>query len=74
MMDDSRYDPGVANARDSSDARYAHGDRPSRGAQIPLSRAGRDQAPTHFGLGCGIARFGLSYGGIPPLDPSKKSL
>ena len=32
MMGDSPNDPGIANAWDSSDARGAHGDRPSRGA------------------------------------------
>ncbi len=28
---------------------------------------------TNFGLGCGIARSGLSYGRTPPLSPSKQN-
>ncbi len=45
MTDDDppNNDPGVANARDSSDARGAHGDGPNRGALSPFP----SRAPTH---------------------------
>ena len=33
---------------------------------------GSEQALTHFGSGCGIARLGPSYGRILPLSPSKE--
>ena len=43
---------------------------------VPLTHVVRslpEQAPIHFGLGCGITRLGLPYGRIPPLSPSKKN-
>ena len=42
---------------------------------VPLTHVVRslpEQAPIHFGLGCGITRLGLPYGRIPPLSPSRK--
>ena len=33
-----------------------------------------NRAPTHFGLVCGIARLGFSYGRTPPLEPFNKKV